>query len=139
VVIAAAIAVVLVGGGTAAYAWTQNQYYVKPADGFVAIWRGVDQTLGPITLSRVDSVSDIPLGELPTYVQDILRAGTPIGSRSDADARVANLRLTADQCRLQAASGTPCGQVPVTVPTPSMTTTGTQTATDASITTGLTP
>jgi protein phosphatase len=125
VLVAAAIVLVLAGGAGAAYAWVQNQYYVKPADGFVAIWRGVDQTLGPVSLSRVDSVSDIPLGELPTYVQDILQAGTPVGSRTDAEARVANLRLTAEQCRLQAAAGTACGSVPVTVPTPSESTTAT--------------
>ena len=120
-VLAVALALILVGGGYAAYAWTQNQYYVKPANGYVAIWQGVGQTLGPVSLSHVYQVTDIPVGELPTYVQDVVTAGTPLGSLADASTRVETLRSSADDCRAQAASGVPCGQNPVVVPSPSTT------------------
>ncbi len=116
-VVAAAVALVLVGTGYAGYAWSQGQYFVKASDGYVAIWEGVDQQLGPIHLAHVDTVSDVPLTDLPSYVQDLVRAGTPIGSHADAMARMSTLRQAADYCRSTAASGTPCGQVPVTTPT----------------------
>ena len=97
--VAAAVALVLVGTGYAGYAWSQSQYFVKASDGYVAVWQGVDQSLGPISLSHVDSVSDVPLSDLPTYVQDLVRTGTPIGSRADAEARMTTLRQTAVGCR----------------------------------------
>ncbi len=122
VVLAVALAIILAGGGYAAYAWTQNQYYVKAADGYVAIWQGVGQNIGPLTLSRVYQVSDIPVGELPTYVQDVVTTGTPLGSLTDAFTRVATLRTSATDCRSQAGAGVPCGQNPVTTPSPSTTT-----------------
>jgi serine/threonine protein phosphatase PrpC len=115
--VAAAVALVLVGTGYAAYAWSQGQYFVKASDGYVAIWQGVDQQLGPVHLAHVDTVSDVPLTDLPNYVQDLVRAGTPIGSHADAMARMATLRQAADYCRSTAAGGTPCGQVAVPAPT----------------------
>ena len=115
--VAAAVGLVLAGAGYAGYAWSQNQFFVKASDGYVAVWRGVDQHLGPLDLARVDQVSDVPLADLPTYVQDLVRAGTPIGSHADAEARMTTLRQTASDCRALAANGTPCGQVPVPLPT----------------------
>jgi protein phosphatase len=142
IVLAVALALILVGGGYAAYAWTQNQYYVKPSNGYVAIWQGVGQTLGPLSLSHVYQVTDIPVGELPSYVQDIVTAGTPLGSLADASTRVATLRGSADDCRAQAAAGTPCGQNPVAVPSPttmSVSPTDTATVPTPGLTTGSTP
>ncbi len=120
--VTAAVALVLVGAGYAGYAWSQSQYFVKASDGYVAVWRGVDQHLGPLDLSRIDTVSDVALADLPTYMQDVVRAGTPIGSHADADARMTTLRQTAVDCRALAAGGTPCGQVPVILPSPTPTT-----------------
>jgi PPM family protein phosphatase len=125
VVLAFALAMILAGGGYAAYAWTQNQYYVKASDGYVAIWQGVGQNIGPLTLSRVYQVTDIPVTELPTYVQNVVSNGTPLGSLTDAFTRVTTLRTSATDCRGQAATGVPCGQNPVTTPSPSTTTTTT--------------
>jgi PPM family protein phosphatase len=146
VVLAFAVALILAGGGYAAYAWTQNQYYVKATDGYVAIWQGVGQNIGPLTLSRVYQVTDIPVTELPIYVQNVVANGTPLGSLADAFTRVSTLRTSATDCRGQAASGVPCGQNPVTTPSPSTTpVTPTDTATTsvpgltAGPTTGSTP
>ena len=139
-VLALALALILIGGGYAAYGWTQNQFYVKPSNGYVAVWQGVGQTIGPVSLSHVYQVTDIPMGELPTYVQDVVTAGTPLGSLADANTRVDTLRSSAADCRGQAASGIPCGQNPVVVPSPSTTMpiTPTDTATTTAPLTGLT-
>ena len=139
-VLALALALILIGGGYAAYGWTQNQFYVKPSNGYVAVWQGVGQTIGPVSLSHVYQVTDIPMGELPTYVQDVVTAGTPLGSLADANTRVDTLRSSAADCRGQAASGIPCGQNPVVLPSPSTTMpiTPTDTATTTAPLTGLT-
>ena len=95
----------------------------SPSDGYVAIWQGVGQNIGPVNLSRVYLVTDVPVGQLPTYVQDVVSTGTPLGSLADADTRVETLRTSATDCRAQATAGIPCGQNPVVAPTPSTTST----------------
>jgi len=146
VVLAFALVLILAGGGYAAYAWTQNQYYVKASDGYVAIWQGVGQNIGPVNLSRVYLVTDVAVGQLPTYVQDVVSTGTPLGSLADANTRVETLRTSATDCRAQATAGIPCGQNPVVASTPSTTSTTvpaspTDTATTpiTGLTTGSTP
>src|SRR5688572_27498961 len=47
------VAVVVAGASYAAYAWSQQQYYLAAEDGVVTVFRGVDQTLGPVALSSV--------------------------------------------------------------------------------------
>jgi protein phosphatase len=138
VVLAFALALILAGGGYAAYAWTQNQFYVKSSGGYVAIWQGVGQNIGPLNLSRVYQVTDIPVGQLPTYVQDVVSTGTPIGSLADANTRVGTLRTSATDCRALAAAGTPCGQNPVVTPSPSTTSTTLPASPSATATTPIT-
>jgi PPM family protein phosphatase len=143
-VLVAALLLILAGGAYGAWAWTQNQFYVKPSDGYVAIWQGVGQNVGPLTLSHVYSVSDIPVSQLPTYVQDVVTAGTPLGSLADATTRVETLRTSANDCRNQASQGTACGQNPVILPTPSTSATsstpsGAATTPSPFLTTGSTP
>ena len=145
VVLAFALALILAGGGYAAYAWTQNQYFVKPSEGYVAIWQGVSQNIGPVSLSHVYERSDVPVSQLPAYVQDVVTAGTPLGSLADAHTRVETLRSSATDCRAQATQGIPCGQNPVVLPSPSTTDDRTLSPTDTStlpspaLTTGSTP
>ncbi|PJJ73737.1 protein phosphatase [Diaminobutyricimonas aerilata] len=64
----AAIAVVI--AAIAGYQWTQSHYYVGATDGRVAIFRGVQQTIGPIGLSSVHEVTDIRVDDLPTFSRE---------------------------------------------------------------------
>lgn len=50
--------------------WTQTQYYVGADNEIVAIYRGIPQSIGPISLSEVVERSDIRLDDLPQYVRD---------------------------------------------------------------------
>ncbi len=128
--LAAVVVLVLAAAGWAGYAWSQTQLYLAASGGYVALFRGVPQNLGPIELSHVDQVTDIPLSDLPTLIQDLVTSGIPIGSNEvDAAARVQTLREQATQCRAQAALGVPCGQVPVTPPTTASASTSAPTAT----------
>ena len=58
----AVVAAIVVG-----YDWIQTRYYVGSDHGYVAIYRGVQQNLGPIQLSAVYEKTDISLSRLPSF------------------------------------------------------------------------
>lgn len=108
------LAVVVAGGSYAAYAWSQQQYYLaSDDDGVVSVFRGVDQTLGPVTLSRVEYSTTIGVADLPPSYQQRLERGIGVEDRAAADARVDELRLQAQACRWARANGETCRTVPV--------------------------
>jgi serine/threonine protein phosphatase PrpC len=63
VVLALALALALVG----AYAWTQTRYYLGSDEDTVVIFQGVQQNVGPISLSREYQDTGIPLSLLNVY------------------------------------------------------------------------
>ncbi|HET7800166.1 MAG TPA: serine/threonine-protein phosphatase, partial [Humibacillus xanthopallidus] len=117
---AVVIVAVLAAGGYAAWAWSQRQFFVAADAGRVAIFRGVSQDLGPISLSRVESASDVEMSDLPLDVQGSVQRTISARDLPDAQAKVQALRAEAIRCQLMAATGTPCGSNPT--PTPSVTT-----------------
>lgn len=68
VAILAIVAAVIV-----AYQWTQSHYFVGAQDGKVAIYRGVQQNVGPISLSTVKQSTEIRLSDLPATQRDAVR------------------------------------------------------------------
>jgi PPM family protein phosphatase len=84
-------AVVLAGGLTGFYRWTQTQYYVGVDGEVVAIYRGIPQTIGPIELSDVVERSDLLVADLPSYVADRVEQTIHTASLADARERVAAL------------------------------------------------
>jgi protein phosphatase len=118
------VVAVLVAGAYAAYAWSQNQFFVGADSGRVSIFRGVSQDLGPLQLSHVEEPSEVVVQELPTDVQGSIASTIPARSLADAQAKVELLRGVAARCRALAESGTPCGDTPVPAPsgTPAPTT-----------------
>lgn len=95
------ILVVIVGAW--GYLWTQTQYFVAPKDGKVAIYRGVPQELGPLSLSEVESVSNIPLEALPAYSRQRVESSLYAQDLSHAQLMVHELLVTAKQnCPVQA-------------------------------------
>ncbi|WP_404390080.1 PP2C family protein-serine/threonine phosphatase [Humibacillus xanthopallidus] len=117
---AVVIVAVLAAGGYAAWAWSQRQFYVAAEAGSVAIFRGVSQDLGPISLSQVEIQSDVAVSDLPVDVQGSVERTIPARDLADAEAKVQQLRVEAIRCQLMAVTGTPCGTTPA--PTPSATT-----------------
>ncbi|MGE3192358.1 MAG: PP2C family serine/threonine-protein phosphatase [Microbacteriaceae bacterium] len=83
VVVAAAIAAI-VTGLVAAYQWTQSHYYVGVDQGKVAIFQGVQQTIGPISLSSVYQTTTIDVADLPTYQQETVEATINADNLRDA-------------------------------------------------------
>ncbi|GEK83600.1 PP2C family protein-serine/threonine phosphatase [Frigoribacterium faeni] len=75
----------LVAGLVLTYQWTQDHYYVGEQEGTVVIYKGVQQTLGPIGLSSVVEETDLAVSDLPNYTQQTVE--DTINARSLADAR----------------------------------------------------
>ena len=88
---AALLVIAMVGGGTAAYRWTQTQFYLGVADGDVAIYRGIPQSIGPLALSDVVERTALVADELPGYVRARLDQTIPATSLTDARTRIARL------------------------------------------------
>ena len=85
------VAAVLAAAGYFAYRWTQTQYFVGIEDGHVAIFRGIDQNVGPLELSSVVTVSSLSSSELDSFVVGQLDRTIRATSLDDARAKVANL------------------------------------------------
>lgn len=99
----AAILVIVVGAW--GYLWTQTQYFVGAVDGKVAIYKGVPQELGPISLSEIDTVSNVPLEALPEYSRQRVESSIPADSHEHATTMVQELLVTAKQtCPVQVPS-----------------------------------
>lgn len=77
--------------GWAGYRWTQTQYYVGVADGQVAVFRGIPESAGPLTLSTPVELTGTRVDDLPGYVVDRLETTIPASSLGDARARAERL------------------------------------------------
>jgi PPM family protein phosphatase len=99
----------MVGGGYAAYSWSQQQYYVGESNGHVAIYQGVSQNIGSLGLSHVVNESDISLRDLPDFYRGKLGSTVSTTSIEDAHRLVTDMRVQAIQCQTTRAAGGTCG------------------------------
>jgi protein phosphatase len=99
----------VVGGGYAAYSWSQEQYYVGESNGHVAIYQGVSQNIGSLGLSHVVNKSDISLRDLPDFYRGKLGSTVSTTSIEDARRLVTDMRVQAIQCQTTRAAGGTCG------------------------------
>lgn len=99
-VLGAVLAVLLVMGG-AVTLWARGQWYVGVSDGYVAVFRGVPGSVGPIALHSVDDLSTLPVTELPAYERDQVTGTIFADSHAGAVATVTRLRARAQQCVTQ--------------------------------------
>ncbi|MFV0373476.1 Stp1/IreP family PP2C-type Ser/Thr phosphatase [Microbacterium sp.] len=74
------------------YQWTQTRYYVGADENTVVIYRGIQQTIGPIALSSPHEDTQILLANLPSYQRQAVIETIPAESLNDAMAIVDNLR-----------------------------------------------
>jgi serine/threonine protein phosphatase PrpC len=120
--IAAVVLVVLGIGLWLGYAWTQTRYYVGEFDSRVAIYNGVSQRLGPIQLSRLETVTELPMSSLPPFSQQRVRQTVPANDLYDAQRIVKNLELTGttspeEACPTASASAPATPGAPAPAPT----------------------
>jgi protein phosphatase len=74
----------LTWGAIASYQWTQTRYFVGEVDGQVVIFQGVQQNIGPISLSTPFEPTDIPLDSLPLFIQESVQETLPASSLDEA-------------------------------------------------------
>ena len=91
--IGALVVLAIVGASWAAYAWTQTQFYVGATNGKVAIYRGVSQSLGPISLSGLYRETNVEVTSLPDYSQQLVAGTMPAATLGDAEQIISDLQL----------------------------------------------
>lgn len=74
----------IVWGVIASYQWTQTKYFVGADDGVVVIYQGVQQNVGPFSLSSAFEETDIVVDELPLFIQDSVQDTLPADSLDEA-------------------------------------------------------
>jgi len=89
--VAAIVAAVVLG-----YQWTQTRYYVGESNGRVAIFQGIQQDLGPISLHELHRETDIDVSELRTYDQQRVEQTISAGSLAEASQIVERLEASLD-------------------------------------------
>jgi protein phosphatase len=92
---------VVIGGGYAAWRWSQDQYYVG-ADSKgqeVVIFRGVNQHIAGISLSHPYHGTGISLTQVPPSYQQTVKATDAASSLKGAQAIVANIRSAVTKCQ----------------------------------------
>ncbi|MGW8482707.1 PP2C family protein-serine/threonine phosphatase [Microbacterium sp. NPDC055903] len=102
----------LAGAGVLAYNWTQTRYYIGADEDSVVIFQGVQQNIGPITLSTPIEDTQILLADLPQYQRASVERTINARSLSDAMAIVERLRAGAEAVTGETATPSP-------TPTPS--------------------
>ncbi|MBF4572222.1 Stp1/IreP family PP2C-type Ser/Thr phosphatase [Herbiconiux sp. VKM Ac-1786] len=79
------LVVALVAAGLwAGYRWTQTRYYVGESDGYVSIYQGIQQGVGPISLSHVYQQTEIQSDALTPYAQNQVEKTISADSVQDA-------------------------------------------------------
>ncbi len=79
-----------------AYRWTQSHYYVGANGETVAIYQGVQQDLGPISLHSVYQQTSIKLVDLNPYTRSTVMATISAKDLADARAIIKRLSDTSD-------------------------------------------
>ncbi len=82
----------IVGGLVAAYNWTQTRFYVGADLDTVVVFQGIQQNLGPISLSSVYEDTGIPLDDLTYFQRLAVEETISAGSLDEAREIVERLR-----------------------------------------------
>lgn len=74
----------LTWGAVMSYQWTQTRYFVGEVDGQVTIFQGVQQNIGPFSLSTAFEPTGIALDSLPLFIQESVQETLPAASLDEA-------------------------------------------------------
>ncbi|MFE5670329.1 PP2C family protein-serine/threonine phosphatase [Agromyces sp. NPDC056523] len=92
--------VLLVGAIVAAfvvgYQWTQTRYYVGEYNGRVAVYQGIQQDLGPLSLHHLHSETSVDMADLRAYDQQRVEQTISAGSLEEARRIVSRLEESVD-------------------------------------------
>ena len=88
----------LVAAASAAYGWSQRQYYVAFDGDQVAVYRGIQSDLPWPTMNRVHATTEVTRQSLPAYRAAQVTEGIPADDPDHADEIVAELTGFARKC-----------------------------------------
>jgi hypothetical protein len=93
---------VVVGGIYVAWRWTQDQYYVgADSKGQVVIYRGVNQRIAGISLSKPYQQTGIKLAQVPAPYAETVKTTDAASNLSNAQTIVTNVRNAVTACQQQ--------------------------------------
>jgi protein phosphatase len=93
---------VIIGGGYVAWRWSQDQYYVgTDSKDQVVIYRGVNERIAGISLSKPYQQTGIPLAQVPVSYQQTVKATDAASSLNGARDIVGNIRTAVGICKEQ--------------------------------------
>jgi serine/threonine protein kinase len=99
---ALALLVLLMGGGAYGFwQYNQSQYYVGEQDGYVAIFRGTDQSLVGISMSSLAQRSSLSVSQLTAGDQAAVAQTISQGSVRSAQQVIDQLKTHASDCQQQ--------------------------------------
>ncbi len=110
-VVIGVIVLAIVVAAVIGYNWTQSRFYVGSNAGHVAIYKGVQQGIGPIQLSSVFQDTDLAVSKLGSYDRTRVESTISAGSVDDAFAIVTSL-----ESRARTGSGSASGTAARTEP-----------------------
>ncbi|MYW68915.1 Stp1/IreP family PP2C-type Ser/Thr phosphatase [Streptomyces sp. SID8379] len=98
------LALGVIGGGLyGGYRWTQTQYFVGSNEDHVALYRGINQDLAWVNLSKVETDHpDIELKYLPPYQKKQVEETIAEGDLAAAQDKIDELSAQAGACKKQA-------------------------------------
>jgi protein phosphatase len=91
--------VILVFAGIAAgvigiYNWSQNRYYVADNGGYITIYKGIKESLGPLKFSVVYKTTSISVADLPEYQRYLVSRSITATDLKDANRILGELTKT---------------------------------------------
>jgi len=96
---------VVAGGGYIAWRWSQDQYYVgADSKGEVVIYRGINEKIAGLNLSRPYQLTGIQLAQVPLNDEQTVKTAYASGSLAQVQRTVGNIRTAVAQCHLQYAN-----------------------------------
>lgn len=103
IAVIAVLGAVILAGVVIAKSWVNNQWYVAingaAGTGTVAVYHGVPGTLLGFEMSSLDYDSQLVVGELPLFDQELVSKGIPAASQGDAMRIVTELHSRANACK----------------------------------------
>ncbi|QTV80374.1 PP2C family protein-serine/threonine phosphatase [Microbacterium sp. NIBRBAC000506063] len=79
-----------------AYNWTQTRYFIGADEDTVVIFQGIQQNIGPWSLSEVHEDTGILMDDLPYFTRTQVERTITAASLEDAEAIAERLRVTAE-------------------------------------------
>ncbi len=122
----ALLLIVIAGGGYGLWRWTQAQYFVAAEGEQVAVYRGINSSVGPVHLYSVVDTNPMRLDDLVQVARRQVQDGIPADNRAQAEAIVARLNMQQKPLcptPTPTPSSTRPGAKPTRTPTPSATAT----------------